>query len=116
MRILIQKCVFFKNKRYLLGWHQFPYDENEDLDEENEEDDDGDVGMEGGDANDDNENNIEENDENDENEDDLPDVNDIISNSQLSETFHNLAKDLDVLDPKDPETDIFKEQLLEDGM
>ncbi|ETO05494.1 hypothetical protein RFI_31903 [Reticulomyxa filosa] len=51
----------------------------------------------------------------DNDDDEMPDVNEIISNAQLSEAFRNLAKDLDVLDPKDPQTDIFKEQLLEDA-
>merc|ERR1712113_493549 len=100
---------------YLLGWHQYMgYDEDEEdelsedeaanypilesankdieeyettfakildgeEDEDEKKDDDGD----------------EDDDE------DLPDVNDIVGNHQLSEVFHTLARDLDVLDPKD---------------
>merc|ERR1719464_2406710 len=44
----------------------------------------------------------------------IPDINEIIGNHQLSEAFHSLARDLDVLAPKDAVQDIFKEQLLEE--
>lgn len=80
--------------RYLLAWHQYGYKEDEKEEEEEDESDEDD----------------------DDDEDEMPDVDDIVSNSQLSEAFHNLARDLDVLDPKDPESDIFKEQLLENSM
>ncbi len=81
-----------------MGWHQFGWVEKEEEESEDEE--------------------MDEKDEDDEEEedDDIPDLGEIISNNGLSEAFHKLAKDLDVLDPKDPETDIFKEQLLENGI
>merc|ERR1719242_195447 len=51
-------------------------------------------------------------DDGDDEEEEIPEVNEIIGNHQLSEAFHFLARDLDVLDPKDAEQDIFKEQIL----
>eukprot|EP01083_Nonionella_stella_P218964 784725_1 len=45
-------------------------------------------------------------------DDEIAEVNEIIGNHGLSEAFHNLARDLDVLDPKDAEQDIFKEQIV----
>merc|ERR1719242_1762143 len=67
--------------------------------------------VDGEDADDAKEDNKENEDDDDE-EDEVPEVNEIIGNHQLSEAFHSLARDLDVLDPKDAEQDIFKEQIV----
>eukprot|EP01083_Nonionella_stella_P132487 402806_1 len=57
---------------------------------------------------------MRDDDDDDEDEDEIAEVNEIIGNHGLSEAFHTLARDLDVLDPKDPEQDIFKEQIVGD--
>merc|ERR1719242_12293 len=56
----------------------------------------------------------DDDDDGDDEEEEIPDINEIIGNHQLSEAFHSLARDLDVLAPKDAVQDIFKEQLLEE--
>jgi len=122
MRSLKDRPLMKRQCAYLLGWHQYMgYDEDE---EEDLSDDEAtnypilesslkDIEeyeiefnkvLNGEDE--------EKNDDDDEDDEDLPDVNEIVGNHQLSEAFHTLARDLDVLDPKDPESDIFKEQLV----
>ena len=91
-----------RQNAYLLGWHQYGYDEDEEVTDDEYDD------MKVDDE--------EPEDDDDDDDDDLPEINEIISNQPLCDAFHNLAEDLDVVDPKDPETDIFKEQLVADGM
>lgn len=109
MRSLVNRPLMKRQCAYLLGWHNYGYEEDEELElSENEdveymvkdlEPEEWEVQFGA---------KMEYKDD-----DEMPEINDIISNTQLSETFHNLARDLDVLDPKDPETDIFKDQLSE---
>lgn len=74
---------------YLLGWQQFPYGLEEDDDDEE---------MEGDDDNSD--------DDDDDEEKEV--LEEIISNQKLSEAYHALAMDLDVIEPKHPD-DIYKD-------
>lgn len=75
---------------YVLGWQQFPFS----LEEERERAEA--AGEE----------------EEDEDDDEAEALTEIISNVKLHEAFHDLARDLDVLEPKSPE-DIYKEHLSE---
>ena len=119
MRYLENRPVTKKQCAYLLGWHQFGYDDDYECDNNeiakypiNETD----LIPESWDNDDDIKEDVVDDGKdntNDDDDDDEIEINDIIANAQLSESFHNLATDLDVLDPKDPETDIFKEQLID---
>eukprot|EP01083_Nonionella_stella_P213807 770817_1 len=125
MRSLKDRPLMKRQCAYLLGWHQFMgYDENEEdeiseteMDEYpiccNDAIEDYEIAFNkvlNGEEDDDKK---EDNDD-DEDEDEIAEVNEIIGNHGLSEAFHTLARDLDVLDPKDPEQDIFKEQIVGD--
>merc|ERR1712130_628891 len=111
---------------YLLGWHQYMgYDENEEDElseneetnypilESNKEIEDYEIKFSKSMNNEDIDN--KDDDDDDDNDDEVPEVNEIIGNHGLSEAFHSLARDLDVLDPKDAEQDIFKEQIVGDA-
>merc|ERR1712228_284938 len=124
MRSLKERPLMKRQCAYLLGWHQYMgYDENEEDElsedeetkypilESNKEIEDYEAkfikSMNGNDE--------DNKDDDDDDDDEVPDVNEIIGNHGLSEAFHSLARDLDVLDPKDAEQDIFKEQIVGDA-
>lgn len=92
MKTVKDDKVMRRQLGYVLGWQQFPFS----LEEERERAEA--AGEE-----------IEDNDDDDEEAEALTEI---ISNVKLHEAFHDLARDLDVLEPKSPE-DIYKEHLSE---
>jgi len=126
MRSLKERPLMKRQCAYLLGWHQYMgYDENEEDElseneetnypilESNKEIEDYEIKFSKSMNNEDIDN--KDDDDDDDNDDEVPEVNEIIGNHGLSEAFHSLARDLDVLDPKDAEQDIFKEQIVGDA-
>ena len=119
MRRLDKRPLMKRQCAYLLGWHQYMgYDD----DEEDEEDDGDMVMVEKPAVEDEKDDAIEEYEAafaaivaDEEASEEIPSINEIIGNHRLSEAFHSLARDLDVLAPKDAVQDIFKEQLLEEA-